>query len=66
MLQWTLSRLSIGLLSGKFLTFLIPSSMPEIMLVENLFKCKPVQFNYQPIIKFTIATSMLATEVARC
>lgn len=31
--------------------------------VVNLFKCKPVQFNYQSIIKFASTTPVLTTAV---
>lgn len=31
--------------------------------VVNLFKCKPVQFNYQPIIQFAATTPALTTAV---
>lgn len=31
--------------------------------VVNLFKCKPVQFNYQPLIKFAATTPVLTTAV---
>ena len=30
--------------------------------VVNLFKCKPVQFNYQSIIKFASTTPVLTTQ----
>lgn len=31
--------------------------------VVNLFKCKPVQFNYQSVIKFATTTPVLTTAV---
>lgn len=32
----------------------------------NLFKCKPVQFNYQFIIKFAATASTFVTAVSTC
>lgn len=44
------------------------SPMPHVRdhAAVNLFKCKPVQFNYQFIIKFAATASTFVTAVSTC